>query len=95
MRLGIDIGLRGANPQRPDSAKGGDALEDRVRQRFLKIVSPRRGNLLHLVAEEVIIPCPIGIVLAGQRETSSSQISTVTSSRCGAPTSNSWKPMST
>src|SRR6266550_4244683 len=63
VRLGIDVRLRRADPHRFDPAEGGDPIEDRVRQGFLKVVTASRGDLLDLLAHEIIIPRASRIVL--------------------------------
>ena len=68
MRVGVNVGLRRPNPKRLDAAKSRDPLEHRMSERFLEIISPRRGDFLDLGAEKIVIPCPRGIVLRRDRQ---------------------------
>src|SRR5438045_6885347 len=52
----IDVGLRKVDPESFDTMERCNAAEDRVSQRFLKIVALGAGQLDNLAAKKVIIP---------------------------------------
>ena len=67
VRVGIDVRLRRSDPQRTHAAERREPLEHGVRECLLKVEPPRSSDLLHLLAEEIVVPRALGIVAGGAR----------------------------
>ena len=93
--IGIDVGLAGRDAQRGDAAAGGDQIVDLAHERLLQVEAAARARARRSRCAGNHNPRRWLRSSEAAKLGSSTQTSTVTSSRCGLPTSKSWKPMST
>ena len=93
-RLGIDVGLDVATRSARTPRSAATRSIDRMGQSLLQIVAPRAGDARRSRCAANHNPRRRAGSSSAGAAGSSSQISTVTSSRCGAPISKSWNPMS-
>jgi hypothetical protein len=67
MGLRIDVGLRGPNSQRSNSAEGSETLEYGVGEGFLEVEAARRGDLFDFISKKIVVPRTLWIIALRSR----------------------------